>query len=136
MSVISAMLPFDSGAMMNFFFSLVSPDTESGHGRRRCQARFSSFFSASVRPGRLNSARIRSSVIRWSVSSRVHGSSPVRTRFMLGAYPARHASANFAPSTVKPFRFARASTSAATDVRQSTTVPKTSKTRALGEAEV
>ena len=50
---------------------------------------------------------------------------------MLGAYPARHASANFAPSTVNPFRFASSCTSAATDVRQSTTVPKTSKTSAL-----
>jgi hypothetical protein len=53
---------------------------------------------------------------------------------MLGRYPARHASANFAPSTVRPFRVASASTSRATDMRQSTTVPNVSKTRAFTEA--
>ena len=39
MSTISAMLPFEQGAMMNFFLSRVSPSTASGHGSRRCQAR-------------------------------------------------------------------------------------------------
>ena len=53
---------------------------------------------------------------------------------MLGPYPARQASANFAPSTVRPFRFASASTSRVTDVRQSTTVPKVSKTSAFTDA--
>ena len=44
------MLPFESGAMMNFFFSRVSPLTESGHGRNRCQARLSASVSASDKP--------------------------------------------------------------------------------------
>ena len=61
----------------------------------------------------------------------VHGSSPVRTRFMLGAYCARHASANAPPSMVLPFCRARSWTCVATEARQSTTVPNTSKTSAL-----
>ena len=50
---------------------------------------------------------------------------------MLGAYWARHASAKVKPSMATPFPFATASTRAATEVRQSTTVPKTSKTSAF-----
>src|SRR4249919_918298 len=50
---------------------------------------------------------------------------------MLGPYPARQLSANFAASSVTPLRFATASTSRATEDRQSTTVPKVSKTSAL-----
>src|SRR5882762_2724709 len=130
-SVISEILPFESGAMMNCFFSRVSPATVSGHGLNRCHARFKFSFSAPVSPVKLKSARIRSSDIRCSASSLVHGSSPVRTRFMLGPYAARQASANFAASTATPFRFARSCTSAVTEVRQSTTVPKTSKTSAF-----
>src|SRR5215470_6684868 len=73
-------------------------------------------------------------IIRCSLSRLVQGSSPFRTRSMLGRYPARHASANAAPSTLRPFRFASVSISRATDVRQSTTVPKVSKTSAFTEA--
>ena len=84
-SVISEMLPFESGAMMNFFFSRVSPATESGHGVSRCQARFSASFSALGQSGELENRRgCLSRIMRCSASSLVHGSSPVRTRFMLG----------------------------------------------------
>jgi hypothetical protein len=55
----------------------------------------------------------------------------IRTRFMLGPYPARQASANFAPSIPSPFFRSRFSTSRVTEVRQSTTVPNTSKMIAL-----
>ena len=44
------MLPFDNGAMMNFFFSRVSPLTASGHGRSRCHARLSASVSAADSP--------------------------------------------------------------------------------------
>ena len=50
---------------------------------------------------------------------------------MLGPYPARHASANFAASRLTAFFLASASTSRATEDRQSTTVPKVSKTSAF-----
>ena len=49
-SVINEMLPFESGAMMNRFFSLVSPPTASGHGCNLCQARLRASVSASVSP--------------------------------------------------------------------------------------
>src|SRR5262245_43741105 len=53
---------------------------------------------------------------------------------MLGAYPARQASANFGPSTATPLFLATATTSCAIPERQSTTVPKVSKTSALIDA--
>ena len=119
---------------MNRFLRRVSPPTASGHGCSRCQTRLSVSVSASERPVMPKSIRIFSRIIRCRASSLVQGSSPFRTRFMVGPYPARQASANFAASTVRPFRIARSCTSLVTDVRQSTTVPKTSKTSAFTDA--
>ena len=42
MSTISAMLPFEHGAITNALFSRVRPSTVSGHGSSRCQTRLSS----------------------------------------------------------------------------------------------
>ena len=48
MSVSRLMFPFESGAMVKRVFSRVSPGTESGHGRPRCQTLLNSTFSGSV----------------------------------------------------------------------------------------
>src|SRR5204862_921352 len=64
-------------------------------------------------------------------SSGVQPSSLARTLFMKGAYCARQASANAAQSTPGTRLLQRASPSAMMLPRQSTTVPKTSKTQAL-----
>ena len=58
------MLPFESGAMMNRFFSRVSPATASGHGRNRCHARLSVSVSVSDSPLMPKSTRILSRIIR------------------------------------------------------------------------
>ena len=71
-----------------------------------------------------------SSVIRCRPSSWVQGSSPVRTRFMLGR-SRRAMPRQTRPSRSSALSPASASTSRATAVRQSTTVPNTSKTSAF-----
>ena len=80
---------------------------------------------------------------RWSSSSRInrcswsiviHGSSPERTRAIAGRYPARQASANAGQSTASFFLRPSAAHSRTIEPRQSTTVPKTSKTSARIEA--
>ena len=133
-SVMREMLPFERGAMMNFRFSRVRPATVSGHGRRRCHALFRAAVSASLSPRKPNSGSSRSSASsdggRQGPST---GAGLLRTRSMLGMLSAP-ASANAEPSIVTPLPFPTASTWAATDVRQSTTVPKTSKTSAFTDA--
>ena len=52
-AVIRAMLPFDNGAIVNFFFNRVSPPTASGHGRSRCHARLSASVSLAGESGDL-----------------------------------------------------------------------------------
>ena len=61
------------------------------------------------------------------------GSSPVRTRCMNGSYPARHAWANSSQSTASAFCLPSTRPSRMMVLRQSTTVPKTSKVSAFME---
>ena len=58
---------------------------------------------------------------------------PVRTSSIAGWYSSRQASAKASQSSAYPFGLSTASLSRAIDVRQSTTVPNTSKNRALTE---
>src|SRR5258708_17545442 len=131
MSASRETFPFESGAMVYFFFRRASPATEAGHGFKRCQTRFQWSFSSSVSPAMPNSFSSSSSSMRCRASSLVQGSSPLRTRSMAGRYPSRNWSAKRAQSTFTPLALPQASPSAMMDRRQSTTVPNVSKIRAL-----
>src|SRR4051812_11454102 len=123
---ISAMWPFEHGAMTNWRFSRARPPTTSGHGSSRCQARVS---SSRCSPGTSTpkSASTRSSASRCSTSRFTHSRSPLRTVSICGWYSARHASA--IPSGSPSARVSRI-----TLERQSTQVPNTSKNRASTDA--
>src|SRR5262245_20641766 len=82
-----------------------------------------------------NSMRSSSRIIRCNLSRLVHGSSPLRTLSIEGAYPARHRSAKLAQSISNPFVFPQALPSSMIEPRQSTTVPKVSNTSAFGIAD-
>src|SRR5262249_36628094 len=84
MFTISATLPLESVASTNFFLRRVSPGTESGHGSRRCQARFRWSISGSERPLIPNWTRSVSWLSRWRLSSFVHGRRLLRTSSMAG----------------------------------------------------
>src|SRR4051794_29885780 len=123
---ISAMWPFEHGAMTKWRFSRARPPTTSGHGSSRCQARVS---SSRCSPGTSTpkSASTRSSASRCRTSRFTHSRSPLRTVSICGWYSARHASA--IPSGSPSARVSRI-----TLERQSTQVPNTSKNRASTDA--
>src|SRR5665213_1800814 len=82
MSVNSRTVPFDNVAMMYLVLIRVRPGAESGHGVSRCQVRLNQVLSSSLRPLMPNFSISASSPMRCSASRLVHGSSPVRTRFI------------------------------------------------------
>src|ERR687886_841782 len=131
MLVKRATLPLENVEMMYRSFKSVSPGTESGQGSRRCHALFRWSFSSWVSPSMPNSSRSSSSDVRWRASRFVQGISPRRTLFMEGTYRSLQASAKAAQSTLRFFSLPSSSPSRITEPRQSTTVPKTSKTRAF-----
>src|SRR5262249_13293458 len=61
----------------------------------------------------------------------VHGISPLRTLSIAGLYPRRQRSANSDQLMFKPLDLPQSVASAITELRQSTTVPKASKTHAF-----
>jgi len=136
MLVRSDTFPFDSVVTTNLSLRRVRPPTESGHGSSRCHARLSSSTSSSgtesipVRSS--SSSRIR----RCRASIFNHGSSPARTRSIAAGYPARQSSANVAQSSASPWFSPNISSSPMMLVRQSTTVPNTSKASARGRLTV
>ena len=133
----SAMLPFESVTIGRRAFSRVNPSTVSGHGSSRCQARFQSASSASSRPaGSISRSRsAASSISRWSTSSTSKARPDLRIPIIAAIYCPRHASAKAAASTsLRPIAARKPADSRVTLVRQSTTVPNTSKASALGRA--
>src|SRR5215469_1197773 len=116
---------------MYLFFNRLSPSTESGHGLRRLQTCAQSVFSASPKPSILYSWSSWSRIRRCKSSRLVQGISPLRTLFIAGAYPRRQRSVNSVQSTFKPLARPHLVVSAIRELRQSTTVPKVSKTQAF-----
>ena len=134
MSVISEMLPFDSGAMMNFFFSRVSPATASGHGRRRCQRAIERVVLGLGQPG---DAELDEQLVEDHAMQAIE----LGPRQLAGPH-AVHARRVARAPRVGEFRAVDRQALPpgerldfpATDERQSTTVPNVSKTSALTEA--
>src|SRR5215471_1896616 len=129
--VISAVLPFDIGEIMYFFFSCVSPSTESGHGVSRRHTCAQSTLSSSLTPSILYCLSRSSRIMRFRSSSLVHGTLPLRTWSMAGLYPRRQRSVNSTQLIFRPLTLPHSVASAITELRQSTTVPNISKTHAF-----
>ena len=118
--------------MTKLRFNSVKPSTESPHGSNRCHARLRYFISSSVRLVISYFSNRSLSMIMCKESIVIHGSCPFLTRSIDGAYPALHSSANADQSIKKPFLAPSSCISLDILVRQSTTVPKTSKVSARG----
>src|SRR5690349_7936583 len=110
------MWPFEHGAITYRRFNRISPSTVSGHGSSACQTRVSSSGSPT--------STSRSSASRCSTSRLVHGRAPERTVSSCGWYCPRQATASSSGSP-------RRASSRSTLPRQSTHVPKTSKSSAF-----
>ena len=132
----SPRLPLDNVAMVNFDLSLLKPDGESGQPSNLCQMRFKSARSASSTDPRKSCLSASSSSLARCISSTMrHLPWPRLISRQADPYPARHSSANVVQSTVAmPCSRPNRVSSLTTDVRQSTTVPKTSNTSATGSA--
>src|SRR5215472_8531398 len=126
-----ATLPFDIGEMMYFFFKRLRPSTESGQGFNRRQTWAQLTFSSSVSPSILYCLTNSSRIMRCKSSRFVHGISPLRTLSMVGLYSRRHRSVNSTQLIFRPLALPQPVASAITELRQSTTVPKVSKTHAF-----
>src|SRR5215469_11654149 len=117
--------------MMYFLLSRVSPSTESGQGLSRRHTCAQSSFSASLNPSMLYCLRRSSRIMRCKSSSLVQGISPLRTLSIAGLYPRRQRSVNSAQLILRCLPLPQPVASAITELRQSTTVPKVSKTHAF-----
>src|ERR1700754_3030201 len=117
-----AMWPLEEGAMMWRCLRRVRPSTVSGHGSSACQALTSMARAGSSRSTSRSPSTL-SSPIRCSTSRFTHGREPSRTVSSCGWYSARQASA-------KASSRRNSAPAHAMLVRQSTQVPKTSKSNA------
>ena len=118
-------------AKMKRFFSLSNPSTESDQGRRRCHIRLRCSTLSSLTPLHPNSSSRVSRLSRCRVSRITHSRFPLRTSSMEGWYIPLQRSAKSSQFSSQPHSEFNWFPSSMILERQSTTVPKTSKVRAL-----
>src|SRR6185369_8040056 len=104
---------------------------ESGQGTSRRQTCAQLTFSSSLSPWILYSLSRSSKIMRCKSSRRVQGISPLRTLSIAGLYARRQSSVKSTQLILRPLTLPQLVTWAITELRQSTTVPKISKTHAF-----